>query len=1392
MAPQSSVVQITTNTHFPIKLTASNFPVWRKQVLSTLIGLDLDSFITGTTKPPSKLLAESKPNPDYTIWHRQDQIIISALLGSCSDAIQPLLSSAETAREAWNRLNVSYANTSRSRIISLKSKLTKNPKGTRPVADFLNEMRTIADELALAQSPVSDEDLMVHILAQLGDDYTSIGAAIKVRETPLSYSELFDKLVDFERALQERDPPTTEVLTANFTQRQHPRNSNRFYGANSNYSNRNHRTPNNKNNHSTWQPPNSEGDRSSRASTFCKYCNIPRHDTKDCRKLARFLKENHVTISPVVNNTTPRSNPTSQSWMFDTGASDHITTDRSSLHPLSDYGGPDEISLGNGNRLPITHTGNTQLCTTSRSLLLFNVLCVPQLKHKLISVAKLCKTNRVSVEFFPYHFLVKDLRTGAPLLRGENIHDVYYNTLGPLRQLNSTTKVSFSHLHHKLGHPSIRVSRSLFKHFDINPKTIRNFHCDSCLVNKSHKLPFGQNSFVAHKPLQLIYSDVWGPIQKSIDGFGYYVIFVDFYSKYIWLYPMKQKSDVSHLFPQFKMLVEKYFQTPLISLFTDNGGEYQGLASYLKSVGISHFTTPPHTPEQNGIAERRHRHVVETGLALLHFSGLPLHFWSHAFQTAVHLINRLPTTILDSKSPFEVIHGQPPNYSTLKSFGCLCYPWLKPYSTSKLQPKSTPCTFLGYSLSKSAYKCYDPKSRRLFHSRHVQFVEHVFPYKSTTLPFTPLPTPTTFLPDKPILSPPSNPPSNQTPHLTQPPTLTATQNTQPTSQPDTIHVAPAEPTPDQTESPSTSNNSQNYVPSTDSDIPPTPLPITNTNLDHTSQSPTPSTQSLNSPPEPSPCPPPRTRKPNQRYFNPSFVNTSTLHPIPSIFEPTTHNQALKDPKWREAMDSEFNALLQNHTWELVPKTSQTPIGNKWVFRVKRNPDGSVAKYKARLVAKGFLQQYGRDYFETFSPVTKPVTIRTILSIALSKGWPLRQLDVNNAFLQGTLCEEVYMVQPPGYTHPQYPNHICKLRKSLYGLKQAPRAWYIELTTFLLQSGFKKSLADASLFIYSCGDIMCYFMVYVDDIVITGNNNSFLDRFVDTLARRFSVIPTNTGLFLTQHRHIHDMLAQFNMAGAKEVVTPLSSTDVLHSNDGTQSVDPTPYRKIVGSLQYLAFTRPDISFAVNRLSQFMHAPSQKHWQALKRVLRYLKGTIHFGLFLKRNSPLHLTAFSDSDWGGISDGGRSTTAYLLYLGSNIISWRSNRQKSVSRSSTEAEYKALANAAAEVLWVKHLLQELGVPISTTPTLYCDNTGATYLCANPIYHSRMKHVALDYHFVREQVTNASLKVLHINSKDQLADVLTKPLSRQPFLLFRSKIGVSNGASILRGRIKANNGLTS
>ncbi|GJZ21604.1 retrovirus-related pol polyprotein from transposon TNT 1-94 [Tanacetum coccineum] len=236
----------------------------------------------------------------------------------------------------------------------------------------------------------------------------------------------------------------------------------------------------------------------------------------------------------------------------------------------------------------------------------------------------------------------------------------------------------------------------------------------------------------------------------------------------------------------------------------------------------------------------------------------------------------------------------------------------------------------------------------------------------------------------------------------------------------------------------------------------------------------------------------------------SNPHTTTAHPLPVELEPSCVIQALKHREWREAMSEEFNALIQNHTRDHVPRTSQNLLGNKWVFRVKRFPDGSIQKFKARLVANGFHQRQGIDYTETFSPVTKPVTIRVILCLALSKTWPLRQLDINNAFLNGTLQEEVYMAQPVGFIHPQYPNHVCKLRKALYDLKQAPRAWYIELKSFLVSYGFTNSVADTSLFIYNAHGVIVYFLVYIDDIIIIGNNTSFIDKFVQQLHDRFAL------------------------------------------------------------------------------------------------------------------------------------------------------------------------------------------------------------------------------------------------------------------------------------------------
>ncbi|KAH9657500.1 retrovirus-related pol polyprotein from transposon RE2 [Citrus sinensis] len=421
-----------------------------------------------------------------------------------------------------------------------------------------------------------------------------------------------------------------------------------------------------------------------------------------------------------------------------------------------------------------------------------------------------------------------------------------------------------------------------------------------------------------------------------------------------------------------------------------------------------------------------------------------------------------------------------------------------------------------------------------------------------------------------------------------------------------------------------------------------------------------------------------------------------------------------------AMTEEFHALKNNKTWSLVPADLATKIvGNKWVFRVKYNPDGSISKYKARLVAKGFHQTYGVDFFETFSPVVKPCTIRIILRLAVMNHWTIRQLDVNNAFLKGVLNEEVFMHQPEGFLDPQHPTYICKLNKALYGLKQAPRAWYDRLKGSLLQWGFRTSRSDTSLFLKHTGSDVLVILIYVDDILVTGSSSAQIEGIITLLGSEFAL----------------KNLGDFNYFLGLEV-TPSSAGYIFHKlNKGTLFENPSLYRSVIGSLQYVTLTRPDIAFTVNKLSQFIAAPTVLHWQACKRVLRYLQCTADYGIQFYNSKSLSLTAFSDADWGSDPNDRRSVGGYCIFLRSNL--------------------------------------ELKVQLNNTPVLYCDNESAEALASNPKYHSRTKHIELDLHFVREHIVKKEFAVEHVSSSDQLADVLTKPLSFDHFAYMRAKLNV-------------------
>ncbi|KAK1408451.1 hypothetical protein QVD17_40235 [Tagetes erecta] len=1361
-----------TLVNFPpsLKLNATNYLGWKTQIEALLHGLDLYKYIDGSypsPKPTVNAEGVATPHEEYPKWFRQDRLLFGALVGSLSPTIVSLIRNATSSHEAWKILSNTYASPSRGHIKQLQYRLKQLSKTTdQSITEYMQSVKTLVDELNILGKSMDTEDITDIVINGLDQkSYKPIIEAIHARDTAISFHELHEKLINHELSIIQTPNPTTNLHQPITAFAAHTRPTSKPW------TNRSHNnTPGLLPTPQTHNPPRPFLGK-------CQWCFLKGHSLSSC---PTFKKQNPQISLPTYsrNNNQPQAHmmytgnttPTPP-WLFDSGASHHITNDLNALSLHAPYDGNEELIIGDGSSLTITHIGSINLTFSNTSITLKNVLCVPSISRNIISISRLCIDNNILIEFFHFNFVIKDYRSRLPLLRGtasRGIYELRPSSLLPQAFHLQLNKASF--WHHRLGHPHFKV----LQHLASTVSSISSFqnHCNSCCINKSHKLPFSVSSITSNAPLQILFSDVWSSPITSFDGFKYYIIFVDHFTKYIWIYPLKRKSDSLDTFTRFQRLVENHFKSKIRTLFSDNGGEYIKLSSHLSSCGISHLTSPPHTPEHNGYAERRHRHIVETGLSLLSHAKLPIKFWTFAFTTATYLINRLPTITLQNDSPFYRLFHQLPNYDKLRSFGCLSYPWLRPYTNHKLQSRSKPCIFVGYSSSQSAYYLLDPLTNRIYTSRHVHFVENIFPYENiiqTTTPPTPspdqlLPFSVQFLSSDTVATPTNTTtsyPANTSPTHSSSNSIASVLTLTPLNTSDNISTYQSPPT------------SSNATPST------------------TSSTPTDST--------PPPMSTRTTRKPNPKYHNKDFLlYTTTTQPIT---EPSNITQALKQPQWRKAMQDEFDALQRNNTWTLVPSTSAPNlVGCKWVFRTKFKPDGSFDRFKARLVAKGFHQRPGLDYVETFSPVVKPATIRLILSLATSHNWCLRQLDINNAFLQGNLTESVYMSQPPGFADPSLPTHVCKLNKAIYGLRQASRAWYDELKKFLLSYNFTPTISDPSLFIQKHTPSPIYIIVYVDDIIITGPNSTLVETFINSLANRFSlkdlgtlsyflgveVIPHTDGLFLSQGKYILDLLNRANMSDSKPVTTPMSTSEPPTKLDGTPLPSPTDYRAFVGALQYLSLTRPDVAFTVNKLSQFMHSPTNIHWSALKRLLRYLHGTMHHGLLIRRHSPLNLHAFTDADWAGDKLTYRSTTGYIVYLGSNPISWGSKRQPTLARSSTEAEFRAVASTTTEVQWIISLLQELGYQSTVTPAIYCDNLSATHYSANPVFHSRMKHLALDFHFVREKVKDGTVRVTHISGDDQLADALTKPLPKPRHLNLMSKIGLLSKSSILRGNIKS------
>ena len=480
-------------------------------------------------------------------------------------------------------------------------------------------------------------------------------------------------------------------------------------------------------------------------------------------------------------------------------------------------------------------------------------------------------------------------------------------------------------------------------------------------------------------------------------------------------------------------------------------------------------------------------------------------------------------------------------------------------------------------------------------------------------------------------------------------------------------------------------------------------------------------------------------------------------------------------------------LKKNKSWELVhlPKGKEL-VSCKWIFTVKQNSEGKIKRYKARLVARGYSQTYGIDYDETFAPVAKMNTVRILILCATNFGWPLYQLDVKNAFLHGDLHEEVYMEIPPGFSTPRTAGKVCKLRKSLYGLKQSPRAWFDRFMHVVCDMGYKQCNGDHTLFYRHSDCRITILAIYVDDIIITGDDDVEILRLKKNLSKEFEVkdlgqlryflgikiARSPKGIVLSQRKYVLDLLSDTGMLGCRAASTPIDQNHKLCAQAG-ESVDKENYQRLVGRLLYLCHARPDIAYAVSVVSRYMHDPRSEHLDAVHHILRYLKGSPGKGLWFKKNGHLNVDGYSDADWASCLDDRRSTSGYCVFVGGNLVSWRSKKQSIVSRSTAEAEYRAMSLGLSEMLWVRNLLSELKVLRKGPLKVWCDNKSAISIANNPVQHDRTKHVEIDRFFIKGKLDEGIIELKHVSSENQVADSLTKGLGAKECNLACNKMGM-------------------
>jgi len=1372
-------------------LNKDNYDTWCVQAEALLIKNDGWDYANGIRKRPETIDGDATSEIEARRWDIADQKAKSDLILTICPSELKQIKGCQTAHDVWEKLRSIYASKGPAKRAALLRRLTSHRIASNDdIREHIDKFIEIIDKLAMMDITIHKDLQSAMLLNSLPENYENFRCAIESR----------DDLPDLENL---------KIKILEEFETRHQKNIDE-HGAMAAKSNQHKALKEFKKNKTEKEAYNSK-----KPNKFkCFECGKIGHRAADCYFKKKDNKHRAGKVSElfcIEENTdafTITENSKQGYWCLDSGCTTHLCKDESKFIQMEPVN-YEKLNLATNASAVVKASGNVGITTSlndqTKQVEFSEVLYVPDLRTNLISVARITeKGNKV---IFGRNEAVIIGRNGEMKLKARRVGNLYYvqekkETAG---NVSCPAIDNFQLWHERMGHLNARDLMNLVKNKRATGIHIKEESkapiCETCIQGKLTSTPFEKgNQQRSSNLLEIVHSDVCGPMSiESLGGSRYMVSFIDDYSRWTEIYFLKRKDEVFQAFKDFKSYAEKRTNLKIKYLQTDNGREYcnRRFEEFLKAEGIKRRLTVPHTPEQNGIAERKNRTLIDMARCMLLQARLSTGFWAEAVSTANYLRNRCPTKSLNGRTPFEIWMDRLPNLRHLRIFGMRAHILNKDPRKKKFDSRSKTGIFIGYSDSVKAYRIWIPNEKRVVVSRDIRVLENssndnnglkednTAPDKTSTICISNTQSSDENGSD---LSDNKREDSLDIPDNEE-------EQTEAAERCENLCRAPGRPRilrvgrkgrprklfhyrkiPDDNDQEDAEE--EEGIEEVRSNTNPSEEYNFRTNIDHEA----------------------------------NLVFTANMTEI-SVEKALNGND---QEEWRQAIKSEMKNLIKNDTFKIIERpTDKKVIGCRVVLTNKFKADGSLERRKARVVAKGFAQRPGVDFIESFAPVARLESVRLIMAMAAELSMSIEQIDITSAYLNGSLLEDTYMEKPDLLEEcleeimndkreeqririiakqlikdlKDNDDTVCYLKKAIYGLKQAGRQWHDRLSKKLKEFNLKPTTSDPCIYHGKRENHVLYIVIYVDDMLIASTDPNWIKNVKLKLSKAFDMKDLGRANYclgieiqqdrekitLSQRRYILNLLNRYGMDSCNPITTPMDRDTVLDKSTADDRDERRPYRELVGALMYLAVaTRPDIAHAVSVLSQFNDCNAAPHWRAAKRVLRYLKCTINYGIVFRKSGD-SIRLYVDADWGRCKIDRRSYTGYVITLSEGPISWKSQKQRTVALSSTEAEYIALAEATKDGIYMCEFLKELGLSQFAKLSIYNDNTGAQLLAKNPIVHPRTKHIDIRFHFIREAIKRYSVNMCHVPSEQMPADVLTKPIVKEKHYFCIDAMGMRN-----------------